>query len=84
MASAPSPYLVQPAGPAADYFTITPGTGSTQPSMRGIYCGSSGNVVVLSNTGATVTFPVALGVTLAISPQYITSGTTATPINGLV
>jgi hypothetical protein len=76
-----------PDGPAGDYFAVVPSdtVGFTR-NVRGLYVGTTGNVVAVTLAGTPVTFTaVPAGTFLPIEVLRVnTTGTTAGSIVGLV
>ena len=73
--------------PAQDYYAITPSdTTNFGTPFRSIYVGTGGNIVVVSPSGATITFSNALaGTVLPVAGVRINNtSTTASNLVGLV
>jgi hypothetical protein len=73
--------------PSVDYAAVTPSDGTDLPDgvCRGLYIGSGGNLVVISQSGSTVTFTgVVTGSVLPIRAKRVKStSTTASSIVAL-
>jgi len=71
--------------PAVDCLAITPSASAQPAQLRGIYVGSTGNVVVTTPAGTTVTFSnVPTGMILPVMANYVTTASTATLMIGLL